>query len=150
MAFDITTSMEVMQTALVGSDLFRGVDIRHVDTAPPAGPYAALEPVSMSVVSTTLTSAIEVHVVKVALYLAPFLQDQQNRVLKASILTSQVADLFYGDFTLGGNVRNIDIAGQYGTPLEVEFVDVETADVPTHVANITVPLIVDSGTSFVA
>jgi hypothetical protein len=149
-AFDITATMQAIQTHLRDSNLFRGVDIINVTSPPPVGPYAALEPVSMSVVSTTLTNPIEVHVVRVSLYLAPYLQNDQNRVLLSSTLTSEVMDLLYGDFELGGNIRNIDVAGQYGAGLEVEFVDEEVATTPTHIATITVPLIVDSATSFVA
>lgn len=151
MAFDILASMQAVQTHLQGSDLFREVLIKQYSSPPPVGPAAAIRPQRMYVASTTLTNPIEVHVVLVSLYYASYTQNDQDRATKAATLASAVADLIYADFTLGGRVRNVDFGGQYGSGFEVDFIPLEEiADIPTHVAEITLPLIVDGGTAFVA
>jgi len=149
MAFDITLTAQALQTHLQGSDLFASVDIGRPNSPVGDGPSARITIDSMRVVDTVLNAAIELHVLKVKIYLGAYSFGEQSRELQASTLTSEVLDLLYEDFTLGGRVRNVDIGGQYGS-IEVDFVDEETTDQPTHVADITVPIIVDSSTVFVA
>ena len=66
-------------------------------------------------------------------------------MLEGARLTSQLLDLVYADFTLGANVRNVDVVG-----ISVDYIDRGDADLPTHVADITIPLIVDGSQTFAA
>jgi hypothetical protein len=150
MAFDITATCESLKAAIEGTALFSGADITDPTRPTEEGPYAAIYPLSMSTVSTVLNAAIELHVIKVKLFYNPWAENEQERVLKAARLASQVADLFYGDFTIGGSVRNIDIGGQYSSGIEVDFTEVDTRESDAHVADITLPIIVDSATVFAA
>lgn len=151
MAFDIDATCVAVQAWLVDSSIeFQDVSIRHPETVVAAGPVACIYPQSMRVVETTLTNPIELHVIKLNLYRAKFTVDDEERVLEAPRLASQVADLVYEDFTLGGRVRNVDIGGQYGEGFSVEFTDEDIQETTYHTAVITLPLIVDSGTAFVA
>lgn len=150
MAYDITTTAQNLQAHLIGSALFSSVEIGTPNSPEPQGPTARIYFGSARVVETTLTNTIEVHVLQVRLYLGAYMYGEQERSLQASILASQAADYIVGDFTLGGTVRNVDIGGQYGDGLAVEFTDEETQTTPYHVATLTVPLIVDGATAFVA
>ena len=150
MAFDITTTAGVVKTHLEGSGLFFAVDIIKPRSPVAEGPYACIYPERMRVVETTMVRTIEQHVLRVEVYQARHTQDDDDDAISPSTLTAQVANLFVGDFSLGGNVRNVDFGGQYGQALEAEFVDAEVARTPYHVSNITVPLIVDGDADFVA
>lgn len=147
MAFDITDTAEVVRLHLEGSELFWRADIAYPTSPPPEGPYAAVYPESMRVVGTTLTNPMELHTLKIRLYRAPYTLDDSERVLESARIASQVAALLYADFTLGAGIRNIDL-GQYSSGLSVEFTDEETANTPYHVADITLPLVVDPDTAF--
>lgn len=50
---------------------------------------------------------------------------------------------YSGDFTLGDLVRNVDLLGQYSTPLQAEFGYIEIDKKLYRVGTITVPLIVN-------
>lgn len=150
MAFNITATAQALQTHLKDSRLFSDVEIGTPNSPPGEGPVARIAFTSMFVAETTLTTAIEVHVLEVAVYLGSYVYGEQSRELQSSILVSNVMDYLYEDFTLGGAVRNVDVGGQYGTGLEVEFEDEEIVEQSARVARISVPVIVDSATSLVA
>ncbi len=50
---------------------------------------------------------------------------------------------YSGDFELGGLIRNIDLLGQYSTPLQAEFGYIEIDKKLYRVGTITVPMIVN-------
>lgn len=50
---------------------------------------------------------------------------------------------YSGDFELGGLIRNVDLLGQYSTPLQAEFGYIEIDKKLYRVGTITVPLIVN-------
>ena len=155
MALDIATTMGVVQTHLEGATdsegqpLFVEVAIGGPTMAEPDGPSARITAGPMQVVAVT-AHPIELHVVNVLLYRARFTDAEEDRETETAHFVSRVADLFYGDFSLGGNVRNIDVAGEHGQPMAVEFTQEDVGDAPFHVATLTLPLVVDSATSLVA
>ena len=151
MAFDITTTAETLQTAMRalqdadGHDVFFAVDIATPKNGRPQGPYAVIHPGSISVIETTLKNTVQRHVLRVEVHVSPTAVSNQERALLGARIASQVLEALCGDFTLGGSVRNVDITG-----LAVEFADREIDDVPSRVAEITVPLIVDGTQDFTA
>lgn len=149
-SFDVTSTCEAIQTALQALNLFIAVDVTRITSPPPEGPYATVWPVSAKVVEVTLSRTVELHSLMIRLYRNPYGQDDQERVLESPRLAAQVMDVFVGDYVFGTTIRNVDIGGQYGEALAVTFTDEITALTPTHVADITVSLIVDGGTDFAA
>lgn len=151
MAFDISTSCAVVKThieALVdgnGAARFFAVDIAAPRRGQPQGPYALIHPQSMSVTTAFLKAPEERHVLRVEIHISPTARGWQEQVLEGARLTSELLDSLYGDFTLGGNVRNVDVTG-----IEVQFAERDIEDVPTRVAEITLPLIVDGTAEFAA
>lgn len=145
MSFDITTTAGVVKTHLEGLGVFFKVDIARPMPGRPQGPYAVIYPESMAVLETTLTNTVERHVLRIEVHVSPTASDHQEAVLKGARIVQQVIDACFGDFTLGGNVRNVDVSG-----VEVAFVERDEAEAPTHVADITLPLIVDGEQAFAA
>lgn len=156
MAFDFATVLETVRNHLEGATdangqpLFATALIGEPNGPEPAGASARVTVRSAEVVSTTLTHAIELHTLNVRLYRGEYVSDEQVREVDTAVFVSRVMDLFYGDFTLGAGIRNIDIGGQHSSGLSVEFTTDETREATYHVADITLPLIVDSATTFAA
>lgn len=152
MAFNVTATMRAVETHLKeaedadGNRILKTVSIRRTRNALPTGPSAAISVESARVVEATLQTAIELHQLRVRLFRASNIRAEETIVTNSADLVSQVFDLFYEDLTLGGRVRNIDVAGQYGAGLEVRWDDEVIAETDYYVADILLPLIVDSET----
>lgn len=156
MAYDITTAANTLKAALEaltdgnGDALFYEVLVGTGHTQPGEGPSARITFGPMQVAETTLTHPIELHDIIVQVFLQSYSFDEDDRALKASALAAEVASSVYADFTLGGTCRNVDIGGQYSSGVEVDIVDEDVSEAAYHVANITIPIIVDNTTAFVA
>ena len=155
MAFDIDTTAKLVQTnlkALKDSSnrpLFFSVEIARPGQPVGEGPSATIHGESVRVVETTLTNPIELHTLHVVLWRAMNTSGEQARELEAMTLAGTVMDYIYGDFTLGAGVRAVDVGGIYGSGFEASFEPGNIEAAEYHVADITVPLIVDSSTAFV-
>ena len=143
MAFDVTTTAGVLKAAIEGTSDYFKVDIGRPSSGIPQGPYVAIFPESMGVEVVTMGYTIERHVLRLEMHISTTARTDQERVLEAARLTSQFLDLVFTDYTLGGNVRNVDMVG-----IEVAFLDRSEAEALTHVATITLPLIVDGNVAF--
>ena len=150
MAFDIATTLDAVQTHLDGSGLFFETHIGQPTSAVGEGPIAAIFGDTVSVVDTTLNSTIEQHVLTIRLYQGTHIGAVETLEKDGWSLVSQVMDLFYGDFQLGANIRNVDVAGEYGTSLSASRDEEAIETTPYYVADIVLPLIVNSATTLVA
>ena len=148
--FDIASTCRAVQAHLRDSDLFASVEIERPLEPPGEGPSATIHCESMRVAETTLQSAIEVHVLAVRIYQGQFADGREVTEIQGAELVSKVLDLFYEDFTFGARVRAVDVAGMYGTGLSASWTDEDVSEQPVHLAEITLPIIVDSATSFAA
>lgn len=87
------------------------------------------------------SAALMVWVIRVMLPIsARQLDDTEPAVVDAA---DKVVRSLMGAFTLGGLVRNVDIRGQAGTPLRVDFGYVEITGTVYRFAEIITPLIVN-------
>lgn len=57
---------------------------------------------------------------------------------------------YNGDFTLGGNVRKIDLLGAYGAPLQAQYAYMSLGSTVYRIANLTIPTIVNDAWNQVA
>ena len=149
MAFDIAATIAAVKTHLDDSDLFQTVHVGRPESPVGDGPVATIHGESMEVVGVT-NHAIELHVLGIRIFQATHSDALETLETDGWSLVSQVMDLFYGDFELGGRIRNVDIGGQYGAPPSVERDQDDIDTSPFYVAEITLPLIVDSATTLVA
>lgn len=69
------------------------------------------------------------------------LEDAELRIGEA---VDRLLAAYSGDFTLGGLVRNVDLQGAHGAPLEVAFGYQRIGDAQFRVATFTLPLIVNN------
>ncbi len=146
MAFSLNATMQVVKTHLEGLNLFYEVLIGRLAGPVGEGPIAAIHGESIQVAEVT-SHAIELHVLNVRLFQATHIGTDENLELDGWTLVSSLMALLYADFTLGGNVRNIDVGGQYGVPLSAARDEEELAQTPYYVADITLPLVVDDTTT---
>lgn len=156
MAFDFKTVMGVIKTHLEsvvdaeGVAVFTEVNIGRPTGVQPEGPSARIVAEPASVVDSVLNATVERHVASVRIYRAQYTDGAEARELDMVDITERFKDKLYGDFTLGGGCRNIDLMGQYGSGLTWAFVEEEVAESPYHIATIEIPLIVDPTTLLVA
>lgn len=62
-------------------------------------------------------------------------------------LADKLLDDFNGDFTLGGNIRQIDVLGEAGTPLSAITGHITVAQKAYRTIDFTVPLIINDAAS---
>ena len=148
-AFDITSTARAIQTHLQGSGLFYSVDIGRPSQPPGEGPSATIHGDSYRVLHVT-SHPVEQHVLKVRIYRAQHTLGDESKELEAMTVTGSVMALFFGDFTLGANIRNVDVAGEFGVELSAQFTDDDVAGASYHITEITIPLVVDNTTVLVA
>ena len=79
-----------------------------------------------------------------------FLDDGTQTELEVARVVGEITEAFAGDFTLGGNIRNVDLAGQYGRSVDVDFDWLVFDGVQFRAAIISLPLIVDPAAELVA
>lgn len=147
MAFDIGGTVAYVKRLLEATDLFNEVLIGRLTSPTGEGPSATIYAESLRVVELTLNTAIELHTLKVRIYRARYSEGDDTRELEALTLVGQVIDLLYGKLALDGSPRNIDIGGQYGTPIEIVWVDQDEAQGTYHIADLSLPLIADNATA---
>lgn len=144
MSFDITATVEAMQTAIAAiTNTFSGVDIDEPVNPVATGPYVVLYPESMHVVEVTLNGTVERHVIRVKIFRGQDGVTLAERVLEGPRLTSQLIDALLADIDFTGDIRSIDVAGIYGAGIEAQFGDTDLSGTPYRLADITIPVIVD-------
>ena len=100
------------------------------------------------VVSTTLGTTIELHVVIIRLYRDAFSEPSGDIEKELGAAASNIISDLLGEFDLGATIRNVDAGGQYGTPVGVEWGHVEIGGKMHRVADVTLGLIVDDAHTF--
>ncbi len=147
-AFDPTATLRAIESFLATRPELGHVQVGEPKSPPPGGKIgASLFMDSMSVVAVTVGGQpVEMHTVMVRLYsIDAFLGDSPDDwELQLSRAVGQVLAAFWGDFDLGGTIRNIDIAGEEGTPMGVQWGHIDVGGSMFRLAEITVPCKVDS------
>ena len=146
--FDITSSMQAVQSHLMATGYFQGGVLIGEPKAPVAEFTAGvmLGSDAIQVVALTLGAPIERHGILVRIYYPiNFDVDSDEQVeLRITQLTSDTMKSIVEDFQLGGTaIRNVDLGGEHGTPLSAQAGFLQIADTQHRIVDITVPLIVD-------
>ncbi|MGI5286640.1 hypothetical protein ACQEVF_25330 [Nonomuraea polychroma] len=145
MALDVTGILDAVVSHAQSLGLFETVNRHQPDNAPGNGLTCAVTvaeigpvPGASGLNSTTARVALNVMV------FAPVVQEPADDI--EPVVIGAVDALFTeysGDFTLGDEVRNVDLLGAHGTPLSAQTGYV-TIDAQTYrVAIITLPLVVN-------
>ena len=151
MAFDITATLRVVQSALLKGGYFKGGVQIGEPKAPPGTRFtAAVSMVSVSIPGTVLNALEEVHVVNLRIYDNMMREPQEDVELEMAIVLSDVMNDLAGDFDLGATVRAIDFAGMYGTSMGARLGYLDVGGTMYRVVDLTVPLILITGATLAA
>lgn len=149
MAFDARTTMTLLESYLLKTGMFRHVQIGE-PKQPPQGITAAVYMAGINTSSLSFTAAQEVHVVMVRLYHWLTTDPAEVPFLTLDDVLLQLEEALHGDFTLGSSIRDVDFNGVLGAPYDAVFGYVELSGQQYRVADVTIPLIIDSPTAMAA
>ena len=153
MSFDIQTTLNAVASKMQASGYFQNAIVQIGEPkSPPTGQgiSAAIWMNRVGVVGTTLTKTIESHVISVRLYTDMLAEPQEDIEMNLAAVTSDFMGDLCGEYDLGGTIRNVDFAGEYGTGLSAEWGHVDVSGKMCRVVDITIPLTVDDSGTFVA
>ena len=152
MAYDIKATLDQVLTHLLASG-YAGQALILEPKSPPsgAGITCALWMTSTGVVQIMAgRNTVEVHTVNVRLYRNMLSEPQEAIELELAQAASELLADFIGEYDLGANIRNVDVAGQFGTPIGTQWGYVQISGVMFRIVDITLPLVVDGSATAVA
>jgi hypothetical protein len=148
MPFNITSTLDTLNSHLRKTGVIRHSQIGEYKSIPNTKEcYAAIWMSDARVAMATLADTIEVHTVTVRLYWGAFEEPIVNIELGLAKAVSDIVNEWSGDFTLGATVRNIDIAGELGTPLTSVWGYADVSGLIYRIVDLEVSLIVDGSST---
>ena len=150
--FEIETTLKNIKKHLDTDDqrLFAHVRIGEPKSAPSERFTAAIFMQSVSVPEVPLAETTEVHTVTIRIYDNMTREPQEDVEFEMAKVTSRVMRDLAGEFDLGGIIRNIDVAGQYGVSLGARWAFLDIDGTIFRICDITVPMIVDGSATLAA
>ena len=146
MVFDIATTMQTIKSHLLASGLF-GADVMigEPKSPPGSGLTASIFMERVAVEELTLDKTVELHEVVVRFYTPEVQQTTPIREDRLEKAVGSIEKAWFGDFSLGATVRNIDIS-----ELSWEFGHVDIDRIEYRTVEVTLPLIVDGSATLAA
>lgn len=146
MSLDLLTYRDVVVSHAMAAGLFGQVLAHEPVSAPPSGLTAAVWVSRVGPVPAG--SGVAAGTGRLELMARLFLPADTEPMDGVDTTLTSAADALltalFGDFTLGGTVRNVDALGAHGTPLQAVFGYTSFAGGTTYrVATLTIPLIVN-------
>ena len=146
MVFDIATSMQTIKGHLMASGLFDTVMIGEPKSPPGSGLTASIFMGRAGIEELTLDKTVELHEVVVRFYTPELQQPTPIREDRLEKAVGSIEKAWFGDFTFGGTIRNIDIAD-----LVWEFGEITIGRTEKYrTVEVTLPLIVDGSATLAA
>lgn len=144
--FEVEATLKVMQSFLNKTGFYSGVEIGEPFSPPDAKVklFAAIQFSNLVIGPLTLTAPIEIHVMNVRLFRDMLDQPGKDAELVIAKGIQAFLNTLIGQFTLEQNVRTVDFAGMYGTPVSAKTGHMPIAGHSYRTADIVVPLIVDN------
>ena len=151
MAFNITASLQNVQSKLSAGGYFAGGVLIGEPKSPPGTRFtAAIFMNSVNVPRTVLNALEEVHVVNIRVYDNMLHSPAEDIEIEMSVVLSDLLNDLASDFDLGGTVRAIDFAGMYGSGLSVKWGYVDVGGTMYRIADVNLPLILVAGATVTA
>lgn len=150
MPFNVKSTLEKVQSYLQASGHVVRAQISEPKQPPGERIMAAVYMGTVSVAQLTLQTTIELHVVRVRLYMNMLREAGDEIEFGLAQALSEISADLLGDYDLGATVRNVDVGGIYGTPLSATWGYVDVGGTMYRVVDITLPLIVDDSATLVA
>jgi hypothetical protein len=145
MAIDLKTLFEAIESHQEASGFFERVARHEPKASPGDGVTAAnwFQRISPIPIGSGLNST-SIRIELVTRLYAPFLAAPQDAIdTDIYSAASYLFEIYSADFTLGGNIRNIDLLGHYGEPMQSAAGFLNQSGVIYRVFDITMPLIVN-------
>ena len=153
MAFNIADTLRVILSHIAASGHVSSSSLGE-PVGPPGGDklHGAVYMRSTGVSSLYVDGGTrENHVAVMRLYRPVLRQPQAESELELALAASELLEDLVEDYTLGSNIREIDIAGgQGGGSLTTDWGHVEIGGVMYRVVDITVPIVVDDSATAAA
>ena len=89
-------------------------------------------------------STTRVYDTRVRLYTQAFTSPLDSREFVLARAVQQIASDLAGDYTLGGTVRELDIAGQFGPPMRARWGHAAVAGVMYRIVDIDIGLVINN------
>ena len=120
--FTVDASYVTIQGHMAASGMFAEVTVGEPTAWGDADRlYGAIWTLGTRIPYVSLDTAIRIYDTRVRLYSKAFARPQDSREFALARAVQQVASDLFGDFTLGGTIREIDIAGQFGQPVRARW-----------------------------
>jgi len=146
MPFAIRDTVEVMHSHIARQGYITQHQVGEFTAPPVAELSAAVWPDSVGIPETTLNSLVEIHTLTVRIMIDWLKYKDADREYRIMDAQSRFLTDLVEDFQLGGNIRAIDFAGMYGSPVSIDWgrIDIGTPPKIYRVVDIRIPLIIDS------
>ena len=97
--------------------------------------------------STVLDAPVLVYDLVIRLY-RNFLDEGEQTELEVARAVGEIMEEFHADFSIGGNIRAVDVAGMYGRGVDATWGHLDFGNTIFRTADVTLPLIVDPAAVF--
>lgn len=144
MALDVTTILDGVVSHALASGYFERVN-QHEPKSPPGNGLSAavwadrIEPVRSSGLLSTSARVV----FQLRIYSGMLTEPQDDIDPNVMLAVDGLMTAYSGDFSLGGNVRSVDLLGQSGTPLSAQAGYISISNNMYRVMTITLPVIVN-------
>lgn len=143
MAFNVKATLSSLTSKAKASGKFTG-GVMIGEPKKPVDSYTiAFWMQSATVAQVTLGTTIELHVVLARIHVLTLNDKSEDTELETARMASTYTEDILGDFDLAATIRKVDAAGEYGTPMGVEWGHVDVGGTLYRVSDITIPLVVD-------
>ncbi len=145
MAFGAQTLFNAIESHARASGLFDSINTHEPKSAPGGNLHCAIYVSTMApvAVGSGLAATTGVLTIMARIYL-PMIQEPQDKIDPTiAAATDTLLEDFSGDFTLGGNARNIDLLGQTGEALSARAGYITIDQTVFRSMDITIPIVVN-------
>lgn len=145
MAFGAQTLFNAIESHAKASGLFDSVNTHEPKSAPGGNLHCAIYVSSLGPVPAASGLALTTGVLTIMarIYL-PMIQEPQDKIDPVIVATADtLMEDYSGDFTLGGNARNIDLLGQTGEALSARAGYITIDQAVFRSMDITIPIVVN-------
>lgn len=145
MALDISTLLDQVVSHALSSGLFEAVNAHEPKSAPGSGVSAAVWVQAVDPITGGSGLASTSGRVELTLRIYTNMLAEPADAIDPAVVSAvdYLMSAYSGDFELGGNVKNIDLLGQFGRPLSARAGYLNQDSTLYRVMDITLPLIVN-------
>tara|TARA_Y100000310_G_scaffold50965_1_gene47025 strand:- start:2057 stop:2512 length:456 start_codon:yes stop_codon:yes gene_type:complete len=151
MAFNLTATLNALLTHLAGAGHFEQVQIGEPKSPPSTtGLTGAIFIANLVTNDITFQLGIEVHTVTIRCYLNMMHEPHKDIELKLAGAISKIITDLLGDWNLSTAIKHIDSGAEFSSGIDVGFSYLDVGGTMFRVADITVPMVVDSAVALTA